>query len=255
MKKPPPQGAQAALRVIRLLRVFSVERPELTLGELCAEVGLAKTTTHRLLAALESEGMVERSPVTGAYRLGSTILSMAAGVLNGDDLLTAVRPVLNSLARDTGETATLEVFADGEVLVLDEVAGTHLIAATRSVGSRWPLHATSTGKVLLAFSETARDELQDPPERFCPGTITDRNVLDRQIGEIRQRGFSVAAEELEEGFVAVAVPLWAGAGDLRGAISIGGPSRRLTVGRIEALALKLKAAADRLQAIPLRLAR
>ena len=90
-KVKAPAGTQAALRAIRVLKAFSTERPELTLTEMCGAVGLTKTTTHRLLNALMSEGLVERDSRSGRYRLGIGILALATSMISGRTLISAVQ--------------------------------------------------------------------------------------------------------------------------------------------------------------------
>ena len=88
----PPQGAQAALRAVRLLKLFTIERSEMTLAEICKLSGLNKTTTHRLLGALQSEGLIERSAVTAAYSLGAGLMALGVQALASSDLRRRVRP-------------------------------------------------------------------------------------------------------------------------------------------------------------------
>jgi len=103
----PPQGAQAALRAVRLLKLFTIERHEMSLAELSRLSGLNKTTTHRLLRALQSEGLIDRNAVSAAYSLGAGLMALGVQALASSDLRRRVRPLLKSLANDTGETATL----------------------------------------------------------------------------------------------------------------------------------------------------
>jgi DNA-binding IclR family transcriptional regulator len=101
-----PQGAQAAVRTIRLLKSFTRVQSERTLLELCAAHGLTKTTAHRLLSALESEGLVERNPRTGSYRLGPAAIALGLEALQSHDLRALVHPLLERLpARDRGTAA------------------------------------------------------------------------------------------------------------------------------------------------------
>src|SRR5262249_22134948 len=143
-------GTQAVLRAVALLKAFSAERPAWSVGELARAVGLNKTTAYRLLSALESEGLLERAPGGAGYRLGPELLALGTPALGVGDLRAASRAELQALAAETRETATIEVLVGGDTLILDEAVGGHVIGALPSVGTRWPAHATSTGKVLLA---------------------------------------------------------------------------------------------------------
>ena len=242
-----PQGAQSALRAIRLLKLFSVERPELQLGELSEMAGLNKTTTHRLLQALLSESMLDRDGKTGAYRLGSAVMALGVQALSSDNLRLKARPLLKSLAAETGETATLEIPVDDTMLILDEVSGGHRVAAGGNVGTRWPMYATSTGKAVIAFSEDGMTRL---PERLTPltaRTITDRGRLEAQLDDVRRRGFAETVDELEDGFTGVGTIVRGSSGEILAALSICGPTQRLADGRRASLGATLCAAAGQLQ--------
>lgn len=245
--KAPPQGAQAALRALRLLKLFTREKPVLTLSEICCLAGLNKTTTHRLLQALQSESMLDRTPGDGAYRLGPALMALGVQALSSNDLRLRARPLLNQLAEETGETATLEVPVDDTMLILDEVTGSHVVGAAGNVGTRWPIHATSTGKVLMAFDERGLSRLGDPLVSLTALTITQHDVLEQQLLEIRSRGFAETVDELEDGFSGVAAVVRGGLGQVLGALSICGPTQRLPAERRANLGLTLCGVAEQLQ--------
>lgn len=239
----PPQGAQAALRAIRLLKLFSSERPELTLAELSASAGLNKTTTHRLLKALQSEALIQKDGVSGRYSLGAGLMALGVQALASNDLRRRVRPQLKRLARETGETATLEVPFEDSMLIIDEVAGPHVVGAAGNVGTRWPLHATSTGKVFLAFDADRLAMLADSLPRLTDKTCIAKASFEPELSRIRRRGYAESVDELEEGFTAVATVLRGSLGDVEAALSIGGPSRRLGIARRAELGAILRRAA------------
>ena len=243
----PPQGAQAALRAIRLLKLFTPLRTEMSLAEICELAGLNKTTTHRLLQALVSEALVERSEASGLYRLGTGLMALGVLALSSSDLRLRVRPVLKQLAKASGETATLEVPIEDSMLILDEVAGTHFVGAVGNVGTRWPLHATSTGKALIAFDEQRLEALDSELTPLTPNTIVRRTDLRKQLALIRQRGFAETVDELEDGFSGVGTIIRGGLGEVLGTLSICGPTQRLTVTRRARLGESLRIAAARLQ--------
>ena len=242
----PPQGAQAALRAVRLLKLFTNERPEMSLAELSRASGLNKTTTHRLLRALQSESLIDRNPATSSYSLGAGLMALGVQALASSDLRRRVRPVLRTLARETGETATLEVPFEDSMLILDEVAGNHVLGSAGNIGTRWPIHATSTGKVWLAFDETGIDRLGETLKPLTANTLTDKDALQPQLAEIRRRGYAITVDEIEEGFTAVATIIRGVLGDVQGALSIGGPTQRLTAARRNELGTVLSRAAQRL---------
>ncbi|HET6360976.1 MAG TPA: IclR family transcriptional regulator [Gemmatimonadota bacterium] len=244
----PYAGTQSVQRAIALLKVFSDERPEWGLSELARAARLNKTTAYRLLTALEVEGMVSRSRVTDAWRLGNGAIALGALALRSNDLMTASRPELEALVRETGETASLEVLVGDEVLILDGIEGPSLVGASSEVGTRWPAHATSTGKVLLAaeagYGSAGRRSRR--LRRLTPRTITDPARLDREFDRVRERGWATAVEELETGYVAVGAPVLDHAGVALAAISVGGPASRLTPQRIPRLARRVVDSARRI---------
>ncbi|NNF48453.1 MAG: IclR family transcriptional regulator [Woeseiaceae bacterium] len=242
-----PQGAQSALRAMRLLKLFTPERPELQLRELSHLAGLNKTTTHRLLQALASEAMLERSTDSGGYRLGPALIALGMQALAGDDLRSRARPLLASLAAETGETATLEVPVEDTMLILDEVSGGHRVAAGGNVGTRWAMHVTSTGKAFIAFGQDGMARLGERLTPLTARTITDRDKLAAQLDEIRRRGFAETIDELEDGFAGVGTVVRGRAGEVVAAMSICGPTQRLTESRRASLGATLCAAAGQLQ--------
>ena len=218
----------------------------MSLAELSRASGLNKTTTHRLLRALQSESLIDRNPATSAYSLGAGLMALGVQALASSDLRRRVRPVLRALARETGETATLEVPFEDSMLILDEVAGSHVLGSAGNIGTRWPIHATSTGKVFLAFDESGLERLDDRLKPLTGSTQTDKDALQLQLAEIRRRGYAVTVDEIEEGFTAVATIIRGVLGDVQGALSIGGPTQRLTAARRAELGATLCRAALRL---------
>lgn len=241
MGKKPPSGAQAVLRAISLLKAFTAEHPERELAELARESGLSRSTTHRLLAALESEGLVVRDAASSRYRLGPTTVALGARAMRSSRLREIARPALIGLARETGETATLEVLSDGKMLILDEVLGAHLIGASPSLGTAWAVHATSTGKALLAaLSPEAAAPLRRPPlARFTANTIVESERLDAELEQIRARGYATVSEELEAGYAAVGAVIRVPVGEPSATLSVGGPSARMTAEKMSAIGEKL----------------
>ena len=175
---------------------------------------------------------------------------MALGVqaLASSDLRRRVRPILRSLARETGETATLEVPFEDSMLILDEVAGKHVLGSAGHIGTRWPMHATATGKVCLAFDDFGLERLTENLRPLTPSTLTDKRALAPQLEEIRRRGYAVTTDEVEEGFTAVAAIIRGALGDVQGSLSIGGPTQRLTPTRAAEFGKTLCRAAERLNA-------
>lgn len=248
MSNEPYPGTQAVLRALALLKTFTDDRPELSLPELADRVGLNKTTAYRLLTALESEGLVARGGINDTYRLGPETIALGGRAMRANSLRAVSRVELEDLARQTGETAVIEVLSEGRMLTLAEVSGHHLVGATPFVGSHWPLHATSTGKVILAYLLPAEREalLVYPLEAFTPRTLTQAQALQTELACVREQGFAVGDQELEIGYVSVAAPVHNYEGRVVAAVSVGGPSARLPQERIGEMVALLKPAAGRI---------
>jgi DNA-binding IclR family transcriptional regulator len=246
----PYPGTQAVLRAIALLKSFTDEQPQLGLAELARTVGLNKTTTYRLLTALESQGLIARNPANDAYRLGPEVIALGGRALRASDLRSISRTELETLARVTSETATLEILVGAEVLVLDEVSGAHLVSATQYIGARWPAYATSTGKALLAFlPETElKSALPQSLAQVTAQTLTAPEALGQELAQIRQQGYATAIEELEVGFSAIGAPIYNHDGQVIAALGINGPTARLTSERLQDIASLVIEAAERVSA-------
>ena len=231
-------GTQAVARAIALLKTFSDAQPEWGLRELAHATGLNKTTAFRLLAALEAEGLVARNTVSGGYRLGVEMVALGGCAVRSNPLRAVSRPLLETLAQECDEAATLEVLIGPNVLIVDEVASGHLMGMTQDVGARLPAHATATGKALLAHQPAQFIEgfLDLELPQLTEQTVVDVARLRAQFEEIRQQGYAVTNGELEPGFVAVAAALLDRERQAVAAISIGGPAVRITPDRLPAIA-------------------
>jgi DNA-binding IclR family transcriptional regulator len=249
MKHTDIPGTQAVRRAVSLLKAFTPEQPRRGLADLARALRLHKTTAFRLLQALEAEGLVARTADGEAYQLGPELLTLAVRAQGAHELRAAARPELQALARATRETATLEVLVGREALVLEEEMGGHMIGARPTVGVRWPAHAASTGKVLLAHlpEERLREWLRATWPALTARTLTGA-ALGRALARARARGFATAIEELEPGYVAVGAPVRDASGGVVAAISVGGPKTRMGRGRLAACTRQVVAAARRVSA-------
>lgn len=244
-------GTRSVERALEVLRAVGEAHPEPGLSELADGLGLHKTTVFRLLGALERAEFVVRDGDRQRYQLGPALFRLATQARRSTGLYDAARPELEALAHDVGETATLEVLVGAEVLILDEVHGRFLVGGAPEVGMRWPAHATSTGKVLLA-AQSADERAAGSRRatgrlaRLGPHTITSRAALQRELEKARRAGYAVGNEELEPGFVAIAAPVRNAQGRTVAAVSIGGPKARLPAARVRVVAARVRRAADRI---------
>lgn len=242
----PYPGAQAVGRAIAVLKVFTDARPRLTLADITRATRLNKATAYRLVAALEKEGLVARDSSGEAYSLGPEAIALGGRALRASDVRGASRAELEMLAQATRETATLEVLVGREVLIVDEVISPQLVGSTPSLGTRWPAHATSTGKAILAHLPLSERNtyLRRALSRHTAHTLTAEQ-LRRAFRQIEANGYATVSDELEIGYAAVAVPVFNHDGRPVGALCVGGPTARLTPGRLAELAPLVVQAARR----------
>ncbi|MBC8496721.1 MAG: IclR family transcriptional regulator [Chloroflexi bacterium] len=248
MTKTPYPGTQSIRRAMSLLKAFTDAQPEWGLTDLAQAVGLNKTTAYRLISALENEGMVARDGQTGAYHLGPGAIVLGGRALRFHDLHLTSRAELEELADDTGESATLEIRVDCDVLIVDQVQGAHVLGAAQEIATRWPAHATSTGKVLLAYLPVTQCEelFTVPLVRYTEKTITDLAELQVELAQVRAQGYATVHEELELGFVAAAAPIFNHNAEVIAAVSIGGPGARLQASHLQGVVNQVIQAAKRI---------
>jgi DNA-binding IclR family transcriptional regulator len=238
-------GTQAVARALALLKMFSDSQPEWGLRELALATGLNKTTVFRLLAALEAEGLIMRNPLSGGYRLGVELIALGGCAVRSHPVRVVSRPVLEALAQESDETASLEVLVGVQVLIIDEVSSRHPMGMSQDVGGRLPAYATATGKLLLAAlpPDESNALLDLPLAKLTDQTLSEPDGLRSEFQTIRQQGYALAVGELEPGFVAVAAPVYDRDRVMVAAISVGGAAARLTSERLSAATTLVQVAA------------
>lgn len=226
-------GTQAVDRAAALLvRVVEADGP-VSFGSITESAGLPKSTTSRLLGALERHALVQRDR-DGALRPGTVLTRYARRASATDQLVATARPFLEELGRRTGETVNLAVPGPGAVEQIDQVDSSYLLGATNWVGLDVPFHCSALGKVFLAHRVVLlpSGRLEQRTDR----TITTRDALAAELDLVRRSGYAVADEELEPGLVAIAAPVHDSVGQVVAALSVSGPSMRLTADRIVTVA-------------------
>jgi len=241
----PIPGTRAVQRVLSLLKAFTEEKPVWSLTDLSAEVGLSKATAHRMLSVLEQEGFLERPAGSADFRLGPEMIVLGVLALKAVDIRAVARPELQFLAQTTGEDASLESLVGWEVLILDEERGKGLLGLGTELGTRWPAHATATGKVMLAGAETSPTEPEDGLHSMTAHTITVWARFLEALSEARKKGYATNLEELEYGYSTVAAPIRDRGGKTIASFSVGGSTHRVTTDRIPELAGVVREAAFR----------
>jgi IclR family transcriptional regulator, acetate operon repressor len=212
-------GTQAVDRAARLLSEVVHSQDPMTF------TGLAKSTTSRLLLALERNGLVRRDD-HGRFLPGEMFVSFAWRGGAGAGLVAVAQPFLDKLGKVTGETINLGVASNGAVEQIAQVDSTYMIGGTNWVGMSVPLHCSALGKVLIAFgaAHLPVQRLEARTEK----TITSEAALKADLATVRARGYAITEEELEPGLIAIAAPIHGFDGAVVAALSVSAPTSRMT---------------------------
>ncbi|MDQ4078128.1 MAG: IclR family transcriptional regulator [Chloroflexota bacterium] len=219
---------------INVLELFIKEDSPLTLTEIHKASGLSKSKAFRILVTLEEHSLVQRDEA-GQYLLGPRFLVYGQRVQKQMSLLTASRPVMDWLVQETTESIFLGIIDGTEALCIDVRQSPHSIRLYAEVGRRAPLYVGGVPKVLLAFLPSEeRDDLLDEIELvpITSKTIVDRDTIEEILQQIREQGYVVTADDLDEGAHSIAAPIFDQHGNVIAAISMAGPSKRILEGGI-----------------------
>ncbi len=234
----PISSVENALRLIVSLR----DREEIRVTEASEELGVARSTAHRLLAMLSSYGLVERGD-NRTYRMGPVLSEIGLAALRQVDLRVRIRPFLERLVAELGETAHLIVREGINCRFFESVEGTHALRTTARVGIAYPAHATSGGKALLAeLDEAELLELfasEDLP-KYNERSFTSRAALFEHLGQVRAQGYAVNRGETEVGIVAVGMVQRTSAGWIAGALAVSAPEVRVSDERVQEFVAALR---------------
>ncbi|QOV33489.1 IclR family transcriptional regulator [Streptomyces ferrugineus] len=235
---PVVNGAQSVDRAVSVLEILA-QRGEAGVREAAAQLDVHKSTAFRLLGALESRGLVEQTAERGRYRLGFGLVHLAGAVVDRLDITRQGRPVCEQLTVEIGETISVAVLKEHYAITLYQVRGPGAVGTHSRVGQPTPVHATATGKVLLAHLP-ARERTtllaHSSMKRVTPNTLTAGRELDRHLAEARDRGYAVTLEEFEVGLHAMAAPIRSRDGGVVAALCASGPAYRFTEERMHELA-------------------
>ncbi len=240
---------QTVDRILTILNCFSLNEPQLSMTEISQRIGLTTSTTHRLLSSLEQNGLLSRAPDGRRFVLGYQFLYWASIVKHSTSLQEQARPLLEDLAKRTGETAVLTVREGNWAIYLDRVDSTQPLRQTMPIGQRIPLHAGSSAKILLAYLQ--RDEIDHIiSEMGLPSllanTITEAERLHQELAKIRQQGYATSFEERDKGTAGLTAPVFGNGANIVAGIGIVGPMIRLSPQVIQSYIEAVTSTAQRL---------
>jgi len=220
-------------RAVILLRKISLGKTPVGVRELARSTGYNPSTVQKLINSLEVQGLVRQDEETSKYELGVEIFQLGASLLNQLDVHEVARPHLHQLVRETEESAYLALLTPDlkRYVFIDKIESNHLLRWTADLGAWRPLNCTAEGKAALAYlPDEHLDDLKSEGlfRDTTPRSITDTEELRRQLGAVREKGWAYSDEEFAEGVRAVAAPIFNYSGRVIGAISIVGPTLRMT---------------------------
>ena len=206
------EQVSSILRALEILECFMDNETEWTLKRLVAQLDLPTTTVHRQLSTLTDRGYLVQDPIRKSYRVGPRLLLLSSTVLSHSDLRSTARPELEKLSATVKETINLSVMLDREIFYLDKVETFRSVVCNTKVGTRAPAHATSGGKIMLAFHDPDYVDAycRDLPQmqRLTDRTVFSPDLLREQLAQARINGFAIDDGEIEPGLICVGAPIF-----------------------------------------------
>ena len=239
-------------RLVGVLDCFTQEDSAWSLAELSARLDLPKSTLHRFLVGLESNGILRRDAHDRKWRLGYRLFIWGSLAAESNGLRHIARPVMHDLTGETGETTLLTVYHDHEVICTEKVETNHHVRLSLEIGMRRPCHAGASSKALMAYLPEAEIDAiirEKGLPKLCINTITDPARLKAEINQVRAQGYALSLEETDPGAWGAAAPIRDWRGEVVGALGIAGPTQRYDPTRLQDYALLCCQAADKVSAL------
>ncbi len=223
---------QSLARGLKILEMLAAA-DEVGNTELAEQLGVDKASASRLVQTLAKYGYAEKDRDTQRYRLGPKVVELSQSLLARMPFRDEAKPYLREMVTVTNECAHLAIAAQGQVLYIDQVDSPAALRVNAAVGKLAPLHCTALGKVLLAFGHVP---VPEELTAYTPRTITDHAALDMHLARVRRDGYAIDDEEFDYGVRCVAAPVYDLNGEMVGAMGVSGPSNRMSLDHIQAMA-------------------
>ncbi|WP_173915494.1 IclR family transcriptional regulator [Halobacillus sp. Marseille-Q1614] len=224
------QSNSAVERALTILELIAAKRNPVSLAEISQELGIAKSTSHRIMEALKNKGFIEQVEDTEKYQVGLKAIEVGVSSLTKWNLVDIVTPYLRQLALDLNETAFLAVYDKGEVVYLYKAEANQSVRTTADLGTRKPIHSTGLGKAIVStfhLEEVDHVLTEKGMPKFTEKTIIDPKQYIEELSKVRKNGYSMDDEEAEVGLTCIAVPIFNYTGRAIAAISVAGPTERM----------------------------
>ncbi|HZG60084.1 MAG TPA: IclR family transcriptional regulator [Anoxybacillus sp.] len=230
-------------RALDIINIVSSEKNGLGVTEIAKQMDINKSSVYRILSTLVQYGYMEQDEETSRYKLGYKFLELSSKLLESIDLRKEAKPYLQELEKETNEVIHLVVYDQGEVIYIEKLEGTETLRMHSKVGKRAPMHCTAVGKAILAHlpSNVVLDILKRKGmPRHTDKTITDQDEFLKELAQVKQKGYALDLEENEYGIRCIAVPIFDHLGKVIAAVSVSGPTIRMTDERIEQLQARMR---------------
>ena len=240
-------GDTPNLRLFALLEAVAQKSQPFTLQTMVEETGLPKPTMHRMLAQLESAGILQRDGNGRHYGTGQRLMRLAQNVLLNNTTHGARHAVLTQLVRELGESCNITAFSGSEVLYLDRVETPAPLRFYLHPGSRVPAHCSATGKLFLSqMSPAQRRRLlaNVPLEAFTGNTLTTFEALEQELDQVRAQGYAFDNEEFLPGLLCLVVLVPAPHGNSNMGLAVQAPIMRFSKEKALSFLPKLQAAVE-----------
>ncbi|WP_066150880.1 IclR family transcriptional regulator [Halalkalibacter krulwichiae] len=234
---------QSVDRALKIIDLISQHKEGRGVTELATHLDLNKSSIYKLLSTLVEHGYIEQNQKTKKYCLGYKYLELSSILLESIDLRAEAKPYLQELEAETNEVIHLVVYDQGEVIYIEKLEGNETLRTHSKVGRRAPMHCTSVGKVILSYlpeQEVLSIIEKNGLPRHTDNTITDKDKFLKELHKIRNQGYGIEIEENEVGITCMATPIFDNRGKITAAVSISGPTTRLTIDRINQLSPIIK---------------
>lgn len=228
-------NVQSLERALTILNKLSDYPDGIQIARLSEQVGLSKSTVHRLLATLSNMNYVVKDSESDKYKLGFQVLFLSRNILNNNDIVNTAKPYLERLSNDVNETVHLCIEDRGEIVYIDKIESNQTIRMFSRVGNRAPMYCTAVGKILYSGMESDHFEELISKVNFIPkteSTITTPEGLREEINKIKKQKYALDNIENEEGIRCIAAPIYNHTGKIIASFSISGPSNRVTMDKI-----------------------
>lgn len=225
---------QSIDRAVMVLKCFSEKSRELKLSDVANELGLNKSTVHGIITTLKYHGLIDQNEENQKYRLGLYLLELGNIISNSLDIRKIAAPIINDICSKIEETVHLGTLDNMEVVYIDKQESNQSMRIFTTIGTRNPAYCTGIGKSMLAYVEPELliKSLPEKLEKITPNTITEKAELLNELNFIRENGYALDNEENIEGLTCIASPIFDHTGCAKYAISVSGPTIRMTKDKI-----------------------